>query len=361
MPLETGSRLGPYEIVAPLGAGGMGEVYRARDTRLDRVVAVKVLPAHLSAKPELRQRLEREARAVSSLNHPNICTLFDVGHDQGVDYLVMEYLEGETLATRLARGPLPLADLLRVATEIARALDRAHKSGIVHRDLKPGNIMLTKVGTKLLDFGLAKATGVAAAPSNLTAAPTAMSPLTADGTIVGTFQYMAPEQLEGNETDARSDLFAFGAVVYEMATGAKPFTGRTQASLIASILKEEPRPISAIAKMSPPALDRLVRQCLAKDPEERIQSAHDIRLQLETIAEGAEIPSHPGVAPFHPGIAGAARPRWREPIAWALAALASLAALTLATRAHFQPPPAPPPSSSPPSLRPRGPRSSRSI
>ncbi len=336
MPLANGSRLGPYEILAPLGAGGMGEVYRAKDTRLDRVVAVKVLPAHLSSKPELRQRLEREARAVSSLSHPHICTLFDVGHHDGVDFLVMEFLEGESLANRLVRGPLPVAELLRHAIEIADALDRAHRSGIVHRDLKPGNVMLTKSGTKLLDFGLAKATGVASAPSSLTAAPTALSPLTADGTIVGTFQYMAPEQLEGNETDARSDLFALGTVIYEMATGTRPFAGKTQASLIASILKEEPRPINALAAMSPPGLDRLVRQCLAKDPDERIQSAHDIRLQLEAIAEGAS-----SVAPA-PGAAPPARSGTRERLAWTIAGLASVAAIALAAQVAFKPVVTPP-------------------
>ncbi|HXH28114.1 MAG TPA: serine/threonine-protein kinase, partial [Candidatus Polarisedimenticolia bacterium] len=288
MPLQAGSRLGPYEIVAPLGAGGMGEVYRATDTRLDRVVAIKVLPAHLSSNPEMRQRLEREARAVSSLAHPHICTLFDVGHQEGVDYLVMEHLQGETLAARLERGPLPAPELLRAAIEIASALDRAHRSGIIHRDLKPGNIMMTKGGIKLLDFGLAKGMGLAAAPSNLTASPTLTSPLTGDGRIVGTFQYMAPEQLDGKEADARSDLFALGAVLYEMATGRRAFEGKTQASLIAAILKEEPRPIGAIVPLSPAGLDRVVRQCLRKDPEERIQSAHDVRLLLETIVEGGE-------------------------------------------------------------------------
>jgi len=336
MPLDPGTRLGPYEILASLGAGGMGEVYRARDTRLDRSVAVKVLPAHLAADPERRQRLEREARAVSSLSHPHICTLFDIGHQDGIDFLVMELLEGETLAARLQRGPLPIPDLMRAAIEIASALDRAHRSGIVHRDLKPGNIMMTKSGTKLLDFGLAKGMGLGAAPSNLTVAPTATSPLTADGTIVGTFQYMAPEQLDGNEADSRSDLFAFGTVIYEMATGTRAFEGKTQASLIASILKDDPRPLAAAAPMSPAALDRLVRQCLRKDPDERIQSAHDIRLQLEAIAEGgaaaAETPF--GAAP--------ARARSRERLAWAIAALAALAAIAMAAGWFLKPTVIPP-------------------
>jgi len=243
MPLAAGTKLGPYEILAPLGAGGMGEVYKARDTRLDRTVAIKVLPEHLSATPDLRARFEREARAVSSLNHPHICTLYDVGHQDGVDYLVMEHIEGETLSTRLEKGPLPTPEVLRCATEIADALDKAHRQGMVHRDLKPGNVMLTKTGAKLLDFGLARA-GLPGAPGSggvLSQTPTMATPLTGAGMIVGTFQYMAPEQLEGREADARSDLWAFGATVYEMATGKKAFEGHSQASLIASILKEQPR------------------------------------------------------------------------------------------------------------------------
>src|SRR5260221_3966687 len=273
MSLPNGTRLGRYEILAPIGAGGMGEVYRAKDTRLDRVVAVKVLPAHLSSHPELKQRLEREARAVSSLSHPHICTLFDVGHHDGVDYLVMEHLEGETLAERLKRGPLPYPELMRASIEIAGALDRAHRSGIVHRDLKPGNVMMTKSGTKLLDFGLAKGMEPASAPSNLTASPTLTSPLTAQGSIVGTFQYMAPEQLEGKEADARSDLFALGAVIYEMATGRKAFEADSKASLIAKILTSQPPPMMTIEPVTPPELDRVVQRCLAKKPEARWQSA----------------------------------------------------------------------------------------
>jgi len=331
MSLAAGSRLGPYEILAPLGAGGMGEVYKAKDTRLDRFVAVKVLPAHLSTNPELKQRLEREARAVSSLSHPHICTLFDLGHHEGIDYLVMEYLEGETLADRLARGPLPFPELMRAAVEIAGALDRAHRSGIVHRDLKPGNVMMTKAGAKLLDFGLAKGMGLASAPSNLTASPTLTSPLTTDGAIVGTFQYMAPEQLEGKEADARSDLFALGAVIYEMATGTRAFQGKTQASLIASILKEEPRPIRAVVPASPVPLDRLVRLCLEKDPDERIQSAHDVRLQLEGIVAGGASDDESPTAADNP-----ASLRTRNRLAWGIAALACLTAIAVAAAAFLE-------------------------
>ncbi len=345
MTLAAGSRLGPFEILAPLGAGGMGEVYKAKDTRLDRLVAVKVLPAHLSTHPELRQRLDREARAVSSLSHPHICTLFDLGHHEGIDYLVMEHLEGETLAERLKRGPLPFPELMRAAIEIAGALDRAHRSGIVHRDLKPGNVMMTKAGTKLLDFGLAKGMGLASAPSNLTASPTVTSPLTAQGAIVGTFQYMAPEQLDGREADARSDLFALGTVIYEMATGTRAFEGKTQASLIASILKEEPRSIRAVVPASPAPLDRLVRQCLEKDPEERIQSAHDVRLQLEAIAEGGASLIESAAAAER-----SAPTRSRERLAWGIAALASLAAIavTAVTFLKTEVPPSPIVSSIPP-------------
>src|SRR5579863_8080397 len=233
MALTSGTRSGPYEVVALIGAGGMGEVYKARDTRLDRIVAIKVLPAHLADKPELRERFEREARTIAGLNHPHICTLHDIGQQDGTDFLVMEYVEGETLATRLLKGPLPLEQVLQYAMEISDALDKAHRKGVTHRDIKPGNVMLTKSGTKLLDFGLAKLKQAAApANVNLSELPTASDPLTAHGAIVGTLQYMAPEQLEGKEVDARTDIFAFGAVVYEMATGKKTFEGKSQASLI---------------------------------------------------------------------------------------------------------------------------------
>ena len=302
MTLSAGSRLGPYEVLSPLGAGGMGEVYKAKDTRLDRTVAVKVLPQHLSENSDMRQRFEREAKTISSLTHPHICALYDVGNQDGVEYLVMEYLEGETLADRLTRGLLPAEQVLRYGIEMADALDKAHRQGIVHRDLKPGNVMLTKSGVKLLDFGLAKVferpLGAAgrdqAAASqhpmernSLTALPTAVgSPnLTQAGTILGTFQYMAPEQLEGREADVRTDIFAFGAVLYEMATGRKAFSGSSQASLISSIMKEEPAPIATLQPMTPPALERVVRTCLAKDPEERWQSAHDIKSELAWIAQ----------------------------------------------------------------------------
>src|ERR1700758_1909440 len=234
MALAAGTKLGPYEIQSPLGAGGMGEVYRSLDTRLDRTVAIKILPTHLSSNPEAKQRFDREARAISSLNHPNICTLHDVGHQDGIDYLVMEFLEGETLADRLRKGPLPLQQTLKYGIEICEGLEKAHRSGVIHRDLKPGNIMLTKTGAKLMDFGLAKATLPATPPSSgLTATiatPAGSHPLTAQGMVVGTFQYMSPEQVEGKEADARSDIFSLGAVLYEMATGKRAFEGKTAAS-----------------------------------------------------------------------------------------------------------------------------------
>jgi Tol biopolymer transport system component len=288
--IAPGTRLGPYEILSPLGAGGMGEVYRARDTRLARDVAVKVLPQHLSAEPEVRARFEREARTVSSLNHPHICTLFDVGRENETDYLVMELVEGETLAARLGRGALPLPEVYRLGAQIADALDRAHRAGVIHRDLKPANVMVTKAGAKLMDFGLARATGLAtpggsgASITGLTQSPTIASPLTAEGTLVGTFQYMSPEQLEGREADARSDIWALGCVLYEMATGRRAFEGRSQASLIASILAAEPPALAAAAPLAPPTLENLVRSCLAKDPEERLQTAHDVKLQLGWVA-----------------------------------------------------------------------------
>ena len=290
MALASNTKLGPYEILSPLGAGGMGEVYRARDTRLERTVAIKILPTHLSSNPEAKQRFDREARAISSLNHPNICTLHDVGHQDGIDYLVMEFLEGQTLADRLMKGPLAVEQVLKYGIEICEGLEKAHKTGVVHRDLKPGNVMLTKGGAKLMDFGLAKS-GMASVPpsSSLTmtlSVPSADQPLTAKGTIVGTFQYMSPEQLEGQESDARSDIFALGAVLYEMATGKRAFTGKSQASIVAAILAYEPQPISAAQPMSPPALDRVVKGCLAKDPDERFQTIHDVKLQLKWIAEG---------------------------------------------------------------------------
>jgi len=292
MPLTSGTKLGPYEIQSPLGAGGMGEVYRAKDTRLDRTVAIKILPTHLSSNPEFKQRFEREARTVSSLNHPHICHLYDVGSQDGTEFLVMEFLDGETLADRLRRGALPLPELLKIGIEIAEALEIAHRAGIVHRDLKPGNIMLTKAGTKLMDFGLAKPAAIGAPGSGsaplLSAArtmsgPNPVSPLTTAGTVVGTIQYMSPEQIEGKEADARSDIFAFGAVLYEMAVGKRAFEGKSQISVASAILEKDPEPITATKPLMPPAFDFLVASCLAKDREERFQSAHDVRLQLKAI------------------------------------------------------------------------------
>ena len=285
MSLNAGTRLGPYEIVSSAGAGGMGEVYKARDTRLDRIVAIKVLPTHLAGRAELRERFEREAKTIASLNHPHICTLFDTGHQDDIDFLVMEYIEGETLAQRLQKGPLPLDQVLRYAIEIADALDKAHRKGITHRDLKPGNIMLTKSGTKLLDFGLAKLRQDVAPATPFSELPTANNAITAEGTILGTLQYMAPEQVEGKEADARTDIFAFGVVVYEMATGKKAFEGKSQASLMAKILETDPPSMSALAPMTPPALDHVVRRCLAKDPDDRWQSARDICEQLRWISD----------------------------------------------------------------------------
>ena len=287
MALATETRLGAFEILSPVGAGGMGEVYRARDTRLDRIVAIKILHPDLSSSPENRRRFEREARAISSLNHPHICTLYDIGHDQGMDYLVMEFLEGETLADRLEKSALPLNQLLKIAMELSDALEKAHRPGIVHRDLKPGNVMLTKAGAKLMDFGLAKP----AAPSVTAAADeaaTVSKPLTEEGKIVGTLQYMAPEQLEGKEVDARSDIFSFGAVLYEMATGRRAFEGKTRASVIAAILQKEPEAIRAINPIMPAALEHIVQTCLAKDPQDRWQSAHDINCELQWIVQSEQ-------------------------------------------------------------------------
>jgi eukaryotic-like serine/threonine-protein kinase len=322
MPLTSGTKLGPYEIVAPLGAGGMGEVYRARDTRLDRDVAVKVLSGHFVSAPSLKERFDREARTISQLSHPNICRLYDVGSQDGFDYLVMECLEGETLADRLNRGPLPLEEVLRYGAQIADALDKAHQQGVVHRDLKPGNIMLTKSGAKVLDFGLAKQAQAKTTSSSALTAMTSGKALTVEGTIVGTFQYMAPEQIEGAEADTRTDIFALGCLLYEMATGKRAFAGKTQASVIASILATEPPPLSQVAPMTPPALERLVRSCMAKEREDRIQSAHDVKLQLQWIAEAG---SQAGVpAPV------VARRRVSHRIAWAIAAIAAAAAIVFA-------------------------------
>jgi Tol biopolymer transport system component/tRNA A-37 threonylcarbamoyl transferase component Bud32 len=330
--LSAGTKLGPYEVVAQIGAGGMGEVYKARDPRLERTVAIKVLPKHLSASPEVRQRFEREAKTVSQLSHPHICALYDVGREGETEYLVMEYLEGDTLSDRLGRGALPLEQTLKFGVEIADALDKAHRQGIVHRDLKPGNVMLTKTGVKLLDFGLAKAMAAPVQTSGATSLPTVMGTgenLTQEGTILGTFQYMAPEQLEGREADARTDVFAFGCVLYEMATGKKAFSGASQASLISSIMKEEPAPISAVQPMSPPVLDRVVKTCLAKDPEERWQSASDLRNELKWIAAGG---SQSGVGA--PAVAPARRRSW---LPWAAALLLAAGGFAAGRWAHRAP------------------------
>src|SRR5499427_6038125 len=284
MALASGTKLGPYEVQSPLGAGGMGEVYRAKDTRLERTVAVKILPAHLSADPVRKQRFEREAKTISSLNHPHICVLYDVGHQDGTDYLVMECVEGETLAKRLEKGPLPLEQVLKYGAQIADALDKAHRSGIVHRDLKPGNIILTAIGAKLLDFGLAKPVSPLASGMTLTA-DTPRAAMTEEGTIVGTFQYMSPEQVEGKELDGRSDIFSLGAVLYEMVTGQRAFEGKSQLSVASAILEKEPSPITTMKPMTPLALDHVIRKCLAKLPDDRWQSASDIASELKWITE----------------------------------------------------------------------------
>jgi serine/threonine protein kinase len=285
MTLTAGSKLGPYEVVGPLGTGGMGEVYRARDARLGRDVAIKVLPAEFSADAVRKQRFDREAKTISSLNHPNICVLYDVGSQDGVDYLVMEYVEGETLAERLEKGALPVEQVLKYGAQIADGLEKAHRAGIVHRDLKPGNIMLTASGAKLLDFGLAKPVVASASLATLTAVLPVQTPVTQEGTIIGTFQYMSPEQVEGKEVDGRSDIFSLGTVLYEMVTGQKAFVGQSQLSVASSILEKEPAPISTVKPMTPLGLDRTIRKCLAKAPEERWQSASDLATQLSWLTD----------------------------------------------------------------------------
>jgi eukaryotic-like serine/threonine-protein kinase len=322
MPLAQGTRLGPYEIQSPLGAGGMGEVYRARDTRLDRTVAIKILPQHLSNDPVRKQRFEREAKTISSLNHPHICVLHDVGHQDGIDYLVMECLEGDTLAKRLEKRPLPLDQVLKYGAQIADALYRAHRAGIVHRDLKPGNIMLTATAAKLLDFGLAKPAAALASGATLTAAATKTTPVTQEGVIVGTFQYMSPEQVEGKELDGRSDIFSLGAVLYEMVTGQKAFQGKSQLSVASAILEKEPAPISGIKPMTPPALDHAIRRCLAKDPEQRWQTARDLGLELNWLTESRTPPNILAAA--------GQRTSGRQWLAWSVAALLGITAALIA-------------------------------
>jgi eukaryotic-like serine/threonine-protein kinase len=326
MAIATGTQLGSYEVLSAIGAGGMGEVYKARDLRLDRIVAIKVLSTHLTNNQELKARFDREARSISSLQHPHICVLYDIGHDEasGLDYLVMEYLEGETLVKRLERGALPNDQVLRVAMEIADALDRAHRQGITHRDLKPGNIILTKGGAKLLDFGLAKPAGVSSKMS-LSAVATMTSPadpITQQGVMVGTMQYMSPEQIEGKEADSRSDIFAFGAVLYEMATGQRAFNGKSHASIIAAILTSEPPPLSQVQNTTgSAALESLIRTCLAKDPDDRYQSAHDLVVQLRWISKNDS-----SVLPLMERGKARLRRRWMEySIAGALIVLAAVA------------------------------------
>ena len=339
MLLAPGTKLGPYEVQSPLGAGGMGEVYRARDTRLGRDVAIKILPQHLSANPEFKERFDREARAISSLNHPRICTLHDVGHQDGVDFLVMEYLEGESLAERVRKGPLPLKEALKIGMEVCEALDAAHRAGIIHRDLKPGNIMLTKSGAKLMDFGLAKA-ALGGSPSGATNAPllsaaqtvsgpSPLSPLTGAGQVVGTVQYMSPEQIEGREADARSDIFALGGVLYEMATGKRPFDGKSQISVASAILEKEPEPISKLQPVTPPAFEHVVSTCLAKNPDERYQSARDVRLELKWIAAGG---SQIAALPLAETTKRSSSILWRAVAAGAVLAAAMLAAFLLLGR-----------------------------
>ncbi len=327
MPLLPGTKLGPYDIQSPLGEGGMGEVYCALDSRLQRRVAIKILASHLSSSPELKERLEREARAISALNHPHICHLYDIGSHSGTDYLVMELLEGETLAQRILKGALPLNQILKIGIEVADALAVAHRQGIIHRDLKPANIMLTAAGAKLMDFGLAKpltqtAAVASGSPPSFTAVRTVsgaspLSPLTTAGSIVGTIQYMSPEQIEGKEADPRSDIFAFGAVLYEMASGKRPFRGKSQISLASSILESDPEPISVAQPLTPAAFEHVVTTCLQKSPDERYQTAHDIRLQLQWIASGKS-GVMPALAP-----PSAAR-RGRERLQWAAALLITL-------------------------------------
>jgi len=307
MGFTPGTKLGPYEIQSPLGAGGMGEVYRARDTRLGRDVAIKVLTSHLSSDADLKVRFEREAKAISALSHPHICHLYDIGSQDGTDYLVMELLEGESLADRLQRGPLPLKQALQYGIQIAEALEKAHTSGIVHRDLKPGNIMLTKAGAKLLDFGLAKPAQKGAGMASGSMA-TMSKPLTVEGTVLGTFQYMAPEQVQGHEADARSDLFALGAVLYEMVTGRRAFAGKSQISVMSAILEKEPEAVSSTQPLASPALDHVIQRALAKDPNDRWQTARDLIQELKWSAESA--------VPTSGGIPTAPRTRTREAIPW---------------------------------------------
>jgi len=329
MTVNPGTKLGPYEVVRPLGAGGMGEVYRGKDTRLGRDVAIKVLPASFTEDAAARARFEREAKTISGLNHPNICVLYDVGNQDGVEYLVMELVEGETLAKRLERGPLPLEQVMKYGAQIAEALDRAHRSGIVHRDLKPGNVMLTATGAKLLDFGLAKeAAGLGGLLTVTSASP--ISPVTQQGMIVGTFQYMSPEQVEGKPLDGRSDIFSLGAVLYEMVTGKRAFEGKTQLSVASSILEREPEPIRTVKQVTPAALEHAIQRCLAKDPEERWQASRDLAMELNWIGKSATSSSQTEAV----AIAGKAKRGRGWTLAVALGAAAGLGLLVGAILWH---------------------------
>jgi eukaryotic-like serine/threonine-protein kinase len=326
MALPAGTILGPYEILAPLGTGGMGEVYRANDRRLDRIVAIKILPANIAADSAAKQRFEREAKTISSLNHPNICVLHDIGHQDGIDYIVMECVEGDTLVKGLEKGPLPLDQALKIAAQIADALDKAHRSGIVHRDLKPGNIMLTSSGAKLLDFGLAKQTSPLATLATLTSA-SLNSPITQQGTIVGTFQYMSPEQVQGLELDGRSDIFSLGAVLYEMLTGKRAFQGKTQLSVASAIMESEPTPLSSIKPLTPVNLDHAIRRSLAKDRDDRWQTARDFSSELKWIGENSRAASSATGTRIEP----VKMSLWRRSLPWLLCSLlaASLLAVIL--------------------------------
>ena len=330
MVLAPGTKLGPYVIQSLLGAGGMGEVYRAKGTRLGRDVAIKILPKEMSADAARKQRFEREAKTISGLNHPNICVLYDVGSQDGVDYLVMECVEGETLATRLERGPLPPEQVLKYGAQIADALDKAHRNGVVHRDLKPGNIMLTSSGVKLLDFGLAKPAAAWTGGVTMSAAAMRTSPVTEEGTIVGTFQYMSPEQIEGKEVDGRSDIFSLGAVLYEMVTGKRAFEGKSQLSVASAILEKEPEAIGSIKPLTPRALDYGVRKCLAKVPDERWQNASDLASHLKWVAESGSQTAVP--------IALQSKQKLREKFAWGASAIAAVLAAVFAVGYHLRSP-----------------------
>ena len=308
MSLASGTRLGPYEVLGLIGAGGMGEVYKARDTRLDRTVAIKVLPPELSTDAKRRARFEREAKTIAGLSHPHICTLHDVGEHRGSTYLVMEHLEGETLADRLRRGPLPVAQALEFGAQIADALDAAHKHGVIHRDLKPGNVMLTANGARLLDFGLAKLHGPEAQAPMDASAPTVTESLTHVGEVLGTRPYMAPEQVEGRPTDARTDIWALGCVLYEMVTGRPAFRGDSAASLTAAILDREPESMTTAQPLTPSSLERIVARCLAKRAEDRWASSRDVAHELRWIARPAERGGapRPGVSRVRKALLGAA-------------------------------------------------------